>query len=102
MAPGGGLPLKPLEQTTANEFIISACSRHSTMYPACGDGAGSFALYSNGTSQSAPLVAGAAASVDSLASPPGSATPVQMERRFCDPRMIWVRAARTQLTATGG
>ena len=82
MAPGGGLPLKPLEQTTANEFIISACSRHSTMYPACGDGAGSFALYSNGTSQSAPLVAGAAALVDSLASPPGSATPVQMERQL--------------------
>jgi subtilisin family serine protease len=82
MAPGGGLPLKPFERSPDNEFITSACSRHSTVYPACGEGTGSFVLYSNGTSQAAPLVSGAAALVDSLASPPGAATPAQLEHKL--------------------
>jgi subtilisin family serine protease len=82
MAPGGGLPLKPWERNADHEYITSACSRHSTVYPACGEGTGSFVLYSNGTSQAAPLVSGAAALLDSLASPPGSATPAQLERRL--------------------
>jgi subtilisin family serine protease len=84
MAPGGGLPLKPFEGVADNEYVTSACSRHSTVYPACGEGTGSFVLYSYGTSQAAPMVAGAAALLDSLATPPGSAGPEQLERRLLE------------------
>jgi subtilisin family serine protease len=84
MAPGGGLPLKPFDDIPDNEYVTSACSRHSTVYPACGAGTGSFVLYCNGTSQAAPLVSGAAALLDSLASPPGSAGPAQLERKLLE------------------
>jgi subtilisin family serine protease len=82
VAPGGGLPLKPFDRVDENRYITSACSRHSTVYPACGQGTGSFVLYSSGTSQAAPMVAGAAALLDSMAKPAGSATPAQLERKL--------------------
>jgi subtilisin family serine protease len=81
LAPGGGVPLEPYPRTRDNEFLLGPCSRHSTVFPGCGAGTGSFILLLNGTSVAAPHVAGAAAMVDSIAEGgPGAATPLHLER----------------------
>jgi subtilisin family serine protease len=76
VAPGGGLPVAPYPQGKDTEFLLGPCSRHSTVYPACGQGTGSFILSVAGTSMAAPQVAGAAALLA------GSATPDEVRNRL--------------------